>query len=441
MPVTRFWELLAGSLLALYVRQDGRKEFSDRTLAILSLIGVAIAIHCVWTFTSKGFPGYKAVFVVIGASLIIYAGSVRYNKTPLFNRLLSLKPIVAIGLISYPLYLWHWVIISYCAIISAGEIHNYKWIKAALIVVAILLSIATYFIVERPIRFGKTRKGLMAFGLLVALIAVGGVGAGVYIKGAPQDRWLMKNHDLYGFIEKNPWGITTMDACSKRYAIEQDICLQSGIGAKETILIIGDSHTLAVFNAIAEYNKDKNVNTLALGRYDSANHHIMGDDINYRSLIIETVNKDSSIKKIYIAMIALSQLNRLGAQEYGKRLQSFVNEIKASDRKIYLVEDHPTLPAPINNYFVHPLNIFTSEKPFLPTRQYMLENSKEFYEVANSVKGLTLIPSLDAWCPVNDCLLKDESGRSFYIDKHHLTAGAGANYLLEKVLKPYLDEK
>jgi peptidoglycan/LPS O-acetylase OafA/YrhL len=462
MLFTRFWELLAGSLLALEQRRGAAwidkasiklnafinfilfergQSKSDMALVkhLLSLLGLIAMIASTFALKESKFPGGYALAPVLGAVMLIAAGS-----HGVFNRFaLSWKPIVFIGLISYPLYLWHWAILSYLKIIIGNDLSDLAWLKALAILVSIALSILTYYLIERPIRFGKGKRGLKAIALLVVLAVVGGVGAALYIKGAPQDRWLTMTKSEYvnSSPENSPWGNANLSVplCRKRYMFEQDACFYNYIGAEETVLIIGDSNTITMFNATVKYNQDRGVNTLSFGRW-YINNPITSDDINYRSLIVETINNDNSIKRIYITILALQYIDIMGAQEFKRRLQSFVNEIKAPNRKIYIVENHPFLAATIKDYIAHPLNIFTSKRPFLSTRQYMLEKSKEFYAVVNSVDGLTLIPSLNAWCPINKCLLTDENGRWLYIDDHHLTAGAGGRFLVDKVLQPYLEE-
>jgi hypothetical protein len=446
MPFTRFWELLAGSLLALYLRKPNITRPSDKTLNILSIAGAMAILYSSIGLSQQGFPGYQALFPVIGTALIIYAGG--FNKPPLFNGLLSVKPIVNIGLISYPLYLWHWVLLSFAWIIVGGwETKGFELIgfRALLILIAFVLSILTYYLIEKPIRFGKKRKGLKAVALIVVLAGIGGIGSVLYIKGAPPDRWLTRSgYDGFS-VEKNPWGVERDDLCKKTYLLnEQSYCRFIDAGAKEMILLVGDSHARHAFEAIAEYNKDKGANTLLFGHNGNGNPIINEAGHKYyqpssREKIIDAIRNNTSIKKVYIFMHEV-YFYKLGADEYRKRLQAFIDDINATDRKIYIVENNPVLSAHIKNYMTHPLNVFTTKTPFPPTRTYMLERKKGFYDAVSSVKGLTLIRSLDAWCPIDNCLLTDENGRWLYYDDNHITTIAGGRFLVEKVLKPYLDE-
>ncbi|MDB4470495.1 acyltransferase, partial [Akkermansiaceae bacterium] len=100
---TRAWELGAGSLLAF-----ARPITSSKSREILSLTGVALVISYFFCFREGiPFPGATALPPVIGAALFIWSG-IGQTKLPIASRLLTLRPIVGIGLISYSLYLWHY---------------------------------------------------------------------------------------------------------------------------------------------------------------------------------------------------------------------------------------------------------------------------------------------------------------------------------------------
>ncbi|MBK2257604.1 acyltransferase, partial [Francisella philomiragia] len=65
---------------------------------------------------SVNYPSFWMIVTCLGATLFIYSGSLGY--TPFINRIFSIKPFVAIGVISYSLYLWHWPIIAYLNYLS-----------------------------------------------------------------------------------------------------------------------------------------------------------------------------------------------------------------------------------------------------------------------------------------------------------------------------------
>ena len=101
LPVTRAWELLVGAVLALaWARVDQSGTASNRRATIgLALIVLAAAVLNV----DRAFPGWWALLPIAGSALLLSAPASWVNRT-----LLGWPPVVWIGLISYPLYLWHW---------------------------------------------------------------------------------------------------------------------------------------------------------------------------------------------------------------------------------------------------------------------------------------------------------------------------------------------
>ena len=175
-PHTRFWELMAGAILAhvsssrsrwsflafardWYVRLTSNPQSRNAMSALGALL---IAVSVLVIDESRHFPGRWAVLPVAGAALIIAAGPEGF-----FNRWLSSRVMVAIGLISYPLYLWHWPLLSFLRILN-GETPP-AWARLLAVAAAFALAWATYQFVEKPIRFGSRRRlnvivlcGLMA---------------------------------------------------------------------------------------------------------------------------------------------------------------------------------------------------------------------------------------------------------------------------------------
>jgi peptidoglycan/LPS O-acetylase OafA/YrhL len=135
---TRIWEFAAGGLLALFQPQAKPPAWIG---AALGWLGLAAIVSCGALLpVASSFPGYAALVPVVAALLILTFGATDHPAS--VGRLLSWRPLVALGGISYPLYLWHWPLLvlwlSYTVDTRAdfGE-------GVAILLVALLLSVAT----------------------------------------------------------------------------------------------------------------------------------------------------------------------------------------------------------------------------------------------------------------------------------------------------------
>ena len=148
LPVSRFWELLAGAGLAWWCQISFPKVRSW-----ISFAGLAALLTSVALFTAEmRFPGWLALLPVAGAVAVILAGpEATVNRIVFSNR-----AVVFVGLISYPLYLWHWPLISYAYVIRVGKAPT-PLMATALVAASFLLAWATYRFIEYPVRFGAHR--------------------------------------------------------------------------------------------------------------------------------------------------------------------------------------------------------------------------------------------------------------------------------------------
>ena len=152
-PLSRLWELAVGGILA-----TGRFPAAKR-FDLISLPGIALIVAAAFFLDrSHAFPGPAAVIPVAGAALVIIFGS----------RLLRQKWIVAVGLISYPLYLWHWPLLTFAALAGFTSAPA----KIAAVATSIVLAALTTVFVERPIRFGWLRPSSVAVSLGAMLVIV-----------------------------------------------------------------------------------------------------------------------------------------------------------------------------------------------------------------------------------------------------------------------------
>lgn len=168
-PLTRFWELLFGAMLAFgLLNKKGGFPTANYGQWLCLLGACLLAFGCKVINKHSEFPGWLALLPVLGATCLIVAG-----ENSWINRyLLSNRVMVWIGLISFPLYLWHWPLLAFAKLIEGGEPRSH--IRFWLIVLSIALSWLTYTLIERPIRFGnqasKTVYALLAWLIFTALM-------------------------------------------------------------------------------------------------------------------------------------------------------------------------------------------------------------------------------------------------------------------------------
>jgi peptidoglycan/LPS O-acetylase OafA/YrhL len=166
LPFTRAWELLAGGALACCWSRIDHGELASNFRALAGAVLIAIAI--VVLDPHRAFPGWWAALPVIGSALILSA--------PLAwgcQKLLASAPMVFVGLISYPLYLWHWPLLVFSAIIKFAPLTLLE--RGLIVLLSIALSWATWRFVEIPFRFGRPRPAKVAsLASAMALVALAG---------------------------------------------------------------------------------------------------------------------------------------------------------------------------------------------------------------------------------------------------------------------------
>jgi peptidoglycan/LPS O-acetylase OafA/YrhL len=170
-PATRIWELLAGVLLAYIRVRPTAWQPSQRQLQIASTLGVALlAIGLYRIDRGRPYPGTWVLLPILGSFCLIFAGPTAwFNRFVLSNRLL-----VWVGLISFPLYLWHWPILSFMRIVESGAPEPY--FRNIALVLSVLLAWATYYFVEKPIREdGSNGRSSFKIAVLSACVAALGV--------------------------------------------------------------------------------------------------------------------------------------------------------------------------------------------------------------------------------------------------------------------------
>jgi peptidoglycan/LPS O-acetylase OafA/YrhL len=201
LPFSRFWELLSGGLLAYFQLNPLNKTFASKLNStknnIYSVLGfVLILASQLQNYPQNEFPGTYVLFPVLGTVFIISAGSNSWiNSKVLSNRIL-----VYIGLISYPLYLWHWPIITFNYILQSENVSTLSNLYALLL--SLILAISTYHTIEIPFRNNSISYNLKALILWLITIICGIVAYIIMIQDGFESRYNYQDTTLQKVILK-----------------------------------------------------------------------------------------------------------------------------------------------------------------------------------------------------------------------------------------------
>ncbi len=253
MLPTRAWELLAGSIAALLVHSGFRtKGFVSELMAVIGLL--AIILSLIFVSESDPVPGIAALPVIIGSTILILSG-VSYQTY--IGRILSFKIFVAIGLISYSAYLWHWPILAYLRY-SLIEID----LIVAISVVLFTFTMATisYFFIETPLRKNNvSTKNVFLWYFIIPAITIITVSI-LTLQSIKQKSEFLFPWEIFDEVSSNilPSGSYQYNcnySISHSGIFNEDRCVFPRNIKKANAFLIGDSnaaHHLGMLRVIAE---------------------------------------------------------------------------------------------------------------------------------------------------------------------------------------------
>ena len=285
LPHTRFWEILVGVAIALaptagvgtaaFRRRESRvgataaEELPERpagtrrawpTADIAALAGVVLlALGIALIDRDRRYPGWWGLLPTAGTALLVVAG-----PSTALGRLVLARPWLRyLGLISYPLYLWHWPALVFLRIVDSPNPPSTH--KALALLASVALAALTYRYLEQPVRRRATARavprlaiGMGALGVVAAIASLPAVplprGPGL---SAAEDG---RRRDL-NFTLHLPQTVPCADA-TRRAAAFPTYCLQARPGQPDAVLL-GDSHAYALFYGLADVDRRRNWLVLA----------------------------------------------------------------------------------------------------------------------------------------------------------------------------------
>ena len=336
---SRIWELLLGAALALAAPGvlRGRTRLADGAAAL----GLALIVASLLLFDdTQPFPGWRALPPTLGATLLIAAGPQAFVNA----RLLSNRLMVAIGKISYPLYLWHWPLIVFARFDSVSNIGPpLRW---ALIAVAIVLSQATYVYVEKPIRLGPGRPVRRTALATAAIVALGVVGLqdfraeGFFFPNATPIS--VANEGDVGKLEYQQYFLAHAAHCDAKTfppfanrSSDPYYCGQSVADVPPEIVILGDSHSQHMFLGLSEALPERNVAFVLEDGLPSLNNPLFAS-------IYSAVAAEPRVKTVILSAAWKFRVARLAkGANLRADLDRSVHFLRAAGKNVYIFNDVP----------------------------------------------------------------------------------------------------
>jgi hypothetical protein len=360
---SRCWELIAGAILAYIILnfdiEKTLRNVSKYLQSTLSILGFFILIYgCVNIDKTTAFPGYFALLPVIGTLLIILSGP---NALP--NKyILSNKVIVWLGLISYPLYLWHWPILTFIKIIERDVPSVLNRIFA--ICASVFLAWVTYYFIERKIRSSSNKK---IFSLLLFLnIIIVFLGLFIYKNNGLPERESIANTGFTKevrdqFVGPN-WAFSTNKTCLSEFPYKDSsklawwFCIKSST-APPTILLLGNSFANQLYPGMISNLSLNHHSILSIGtcsivldmHIEDPRNPCFGTKADSQAKFIDDLIKNNNSLKYII----IDGLSRKPTIEYIEQVSDRISEFEKLGIKIIIFVPH-LIPD------FHPKNCFKS---------------------------------------------------------------------------------
>jgi peptidoglycan/LPS O-acetylase OafA/YrhL len=488
LPHTRLWQLGAGALLAAlatdqtsiratigrWLYRSTAADAAARVSNLLSIAGVSlIVLSCIalsrgsanpdwWSHGAfanvssvvqwiarllwlKGdaaaYPGWSALAPTVGAALVIAAGpDATWNRT-----WLSRPPIVFVGLISYPLYLWHWPILSFLQITEQGDVS--RPLKVAAIVLSFVLASITYLFVERPIRRAVSPATLRrAVPIVVPMAAIGLVMAVAITTG-----WLTPPARTALQIDTKVPLALNESGCRQRFAGLGEYCQQFDPALPVTTALLGDSHAAHFFPGLGARLQARSEGVVHLGQtgcppllgIERLNQ--VGDNSCTRvnRAMIDAVLADKSIATVWLSfrgVVAVTGTefenlppadlfrtiggNETNAAAIGPALRETINLLRSREKKVGLILQVPELGFRVDQCTGRPFSLAhgPARVPCVIPRAQVMARQSAYRSLITAVQGeshLAVYDPVPALCDDVSCYAVAD-GHVLYFDDNHL---------------------
>ena len=448
LPQFRAWELLLGAGLSLFGSGASLARIMSYQFSSVLATSLGLLVFLCSLVLIRGgddYPGILTLLPTMSAALLILAGA----RNSLAKFILCNKASIWVGKISYPLYLWHWPILSYARIMESGE--PSLSVKLFALLLSFLLSAFTLHCVERPLR--DRHHPSIAFLLTISLGLTGSFGYLISSFDGVPTRVEYYQNKLAMF----EWRDDLTDACPD-YLNDLGPCLSSG--NDHQVAVIGDSHSVNVFYALADHYTKMGTSVLRFGRGGCP--PIYGVEVERNGLStqcrsstgasIDYVTKNADIHTVFLSFMSRYLSPEQGEYVFKPRpgltvkptnevfingLQQTIDLLVTAGKRVVIVLDWPRVTFdPRSCVRVRPLQLTGKirESCSIEKSQYLKENRtyrNKMMSILSSNPGLGYWDTAKVLCGEARCWVKKDS-MMLYRDHTHLSL-TGARYLGDNI--------
>ena len=439
---TRGWELLTGVFAAFYLKYNAHLK-SHTANQMFSILGFGMIVYSIIAFDkTTPFPSLYALIPTIGTGLLILCA---VPKT-FIHKLLSLKFIVGIGLISYSTYLWHQPLLAFARHRTLGEVS--ELILVILCLASLVMAWFSWRFVEKPfrdkLRYSKNKIFIFSF---VGIFLFSFSGLFLILKDGFKD---YKNELIYQHLvsigkknyeinnenlQDDTWRILREIYKNENYGLVNNIIDKSNnfspSSSAKRVLLVGNSHSKDLFNIF--YHSTEVNQTLNFARFGT-----QLKDIDSEFYSSDAYNNSQAI--VLITRYSKSDLYVL---------YDIAKKIIADKKTLFIVEEIFNFPT-YGNYTIADYVVMEKwrdntssledliEMINMTYTKFFIENtsSKEFYKnnkiftmqkakIEDEFPQVIFLNRTDYVCPNNYCYgLTPDGQKTFYDYGHHTIAGA-----------------
>ena len=441
LPHTRVWELLLGAWLAIREAQSGSPAMAHAPLARDSsplrrlwrrygsdlMVSCALLMLLIPMFTygrDNSYPGWRALVPTLGALLILKVGSRAWlNRTVLAH-----PTLVFVGLISYPLYLWHWPLL-YLTRISTVTTPSFA-VRSLAMLVAVGLAWLTCRFVERPIR--RNGGGRSVIALLVIAAGLGALGVASWRGVGPRPRLDHLSAELAEFAPLTEDSDST-PACARSMSFPTHFCRIEPAGRSPSVALIGDSHSTHLLPGLTEFLGANNRSLINLGGNGciplwtgQPSDPEKGRCTRLIEPALDFALTDGNVDTLILAAAWANRAHTLGEQRFVDDLRRTIGRFVAAGKRVIFFHDVPDLG-------FHPRNCLNVKRFVTGPVEFdcKVERGKAearqaaYRRVASRVladfPSVAFLDPFSTFCDSSVCRGVVHGGRLLYVDSNHLS--------------------